>query len=90
VESPGEVRPVADVFEQVNKIIADLFGVEPDKVTRDTDLIEDLLADSLDLATLIEELESVFNVKISNDDIREVRTVGQVLDYVEQHIATGA
>lgn len=81
---------MADTFEQVKKIIIDLLGVEPEKVTRDARFREDLEADSLDLVELIMEFEEEFGGTISDEDAQQIRTVGQVVDYVEQHMIAGA
>jgi len=81
---------MADTFEQVKKIVVDLLGVEPDKITRDARFREDLGADSLDLVELIMEFEERFGGTISDEDAQQIRTVGQVIDYVEQHMVAGA
>jgi acyl carrier protein len=80
---------MADAFEQVKKIIVDLLGVEPDKVTPDARFREDLEADSLDLVELIMEFEEQFGETISDEDAQQLTTVGQVVAYVEQHMAAG-
>jgi len=81
---------VADIFEQVKKIIVDLLGVEPDKVTREARFREDLGADSLDLVELIMAFEEEFGGAISDEDAQQIRTVGKAVDYVEQHMVAGA
>ena len=81
---------MADTFEQVKKIVVDLLGVEPDKVTQDARFREDLGADSLDLVELIMEFEERFGGTISDEDAQQIRTVGQVINYVEQHMVAGA
>ena len=80
---------MADAFEQVKKIIVDLLGVEPDKVTPDARFREDLEADSLDLVELIMEFEEQFGETISDEDAQQLTTVGQVVDYVEQRMTAG-
>ncbi len=81
---------MADTFERVRKIIIDLLGVEPDKVTREANFREDLEADSLDLVELIMEFEEEFGGTISDEEAQQVKTVGQVVDYIEQHMIGGA
>ena len=80
---------MADMFEQVKKIIIDLLGVEPDKVTREARFREDLGADSLDLVELIMAFEEEFGGTISDEDAQQIRTVGQAVDYVEQRMVAG-
>jgi len=80
---------MADTFEQVKKIVVDLLGVEPDKVTPDADFREDLGADSLDLVELIMEFEEQFGGTISDEDAQKITTVGQAVEYAEQRLAAG-
>jgi acyl carrier protein len=81
---------MADTFEQMKKVIVDLLGVEADKVTRDASFREDLGADSLDLVELIMEFEEQFGATISDEEAQQLKTVGQVVDYVEKRMAAGA
>ena len=81
---------MADTFERVKKIVVDLLGVEPDKVTPEARFREDLEADSLDLVELIMEFEEQFGGTISDDAAQQIRTVGQAVDYIEQHMVAGA
>jgi acyl carrier protein len=81
---------MADTFEQIKKVIVDLLGVEAAKVTRDASFREDLGADSLDLVELIMEFEEQFGATISDEEAQQLKTVGQVVDYVEKRMATDA
>lgn len=80
---------MADAFERVKKIIVDLLGVEPDRVTREASFREDLEADSLDLVELVMEFEEQFGETISDEEAQQIKTVGQVVDYIEQRMAAG-
>jgi acyl carrier protein len=81
---------MADTFDKVKKIIVDLLGVDPDKVTPEARFREDLGADSLDLVELIMEFEEQFSETIPDEDAQKITTVGQVVHYVEQRMAAGA
>ena len=81
---------MADTFEQVKKIIVDLLGVEPEKVKPEATFREDLGADSLDLVELIMEFEEQFGETISDEEAQQMKTVGQVVAYVEKRMAAGA
>jgi acyl carrier protein len=76
-----------EVFEKVRDIIVDLLGVEPEQVTLDARFREDLEADSLDLVEMIMEFEEQTGLTISDEDAQQLRTVGQVVDYVKQRMA---
>ena len=78
---------MAATFEDIKQVIVDLLGVEPEKVTREARFREDLGADSLDLVEMIMEFEERFGQTISDEDAQQLRTVGNVVDYVEQHKA---
>jgi acyl carrier protein len=80
---------MADTFERIQKIVVDLLGVEPDKVTPDARFREDLEADSLDLVELVMEFEEQFGSTISDEDAQQLKTVGEVVDYVEERMAAG-
>ena len=71
--------------DRLKKIIAEQLSVSEDEVTPDASFIEDLNADSLDLVELIMTLEEEFGVKISDEDAEKIRTVGDVVKYIEEH-----
>lgn len=77
---------MADTFEDIKEIIVELLGVEEDKVTRDAKFREDLEADSLDLVELIMAFEEKFGGEISDEDAQKITTVGEAVDYIEQHL----
>ncbi len=57
-----------DIFGRIRGIIADQLGLEEDEVSEDSDFIEDLGADSLDIVELIMELEEEFDLEIPDED----------------------
>lgn len=71
------------VFEKVAEILAEQLDVNADEITLATDLVDDLGADSLDLVDLVMTLEDEFDMEISDDDIESVRTVGDIVKYLE-------
>jgi acyl carrier protein len=78
---------MATTEERVRSIIVELLGVEPEKVTRDAHFREDLEADSLDLVELIMEFEQEFGGEISDEEAQQIETVGQAVDYLDDHMA---
>lgn len=72
------------IFEQVRDALAQQFEVEPESITMDTNLIDDLGADSLDVVELIMSLEDAFGVAISDEDAAQLYTVGKIVDYLEK------
>ena len=70
-------------FEKVREALAQQFELDPETITLDTNLIDDLGADSLDVVELIMSLEDEFGVSISNDDAAQLYTVGRIVEYLE-------
>lgn len=72
------------IFEQVRDALAQQFEVEPDTITMETNLIDDLGADSLDVVELIMSLEDLFGVSITDEDAAQLYTVRRIVDYLEK------
>jgi acyl carrier protein len=77
-----------EVFALVRAHLADELDVEAERIGEDTRFKEDLEADSLDLYTLVQELEDAYGVRISDEDAAQILTVGQAVDYVLTHDVT--
>ncbi len=77
---------MADIAEQVRRIIAEQLMVELDEVTDDASFIEDLGADSLDTVEMIMEIEDEFGIEIPDEDAEKIQTVGQAIEYVRQKV----
>ena len=71
------------VLEKVKAILAVQFDVEEDKITADTDLQEDLGADSLDVVDLLMSIEDEFEVEVPDEEIENIKTVGSLVSYIE-------
>jgi acyl carrier protein len=76
-----------EVFSLIQAHLADELEVDPDVISESTRFREDLEADSLDLYTLVQELEDSYGVKISDEEAARILTVGQAVDFV---MASGA
>jgi acyl carrier protein len=74
-----------DVFTLIRSHLADELDIEPDRIEEGTRFKEDLEADSLDLYTLVQELEDSYGVKMSDEQAAQILTVGQAVDYVLAH-----
>lgn len=70
-------------FEKVRDVLAKQFEIDPETITPDTNLIDDIGADSLDVVELIMELEDEFGIKISDDDAVKLDTVGRICAYLD-------
>lgn len=74
------------VFEKVRRIICDQLDVEEDSVTMNSVLTDDLSADSLDLVELVMAFEDEFDLDIPDEDVENVKTVGDIVKYIEKMI----
>ena len=72
------------IFEKVRDALASQFELDPETITLETNLIDDLGADSLDVVELIMELEDEFGVTISDEAAAELYTVQRIVDYLEK------
>ena len=70
------------VYEKLREIIATQFGIEESSITENTDIVGDLGADSLDVVEMMMSLEDEFAVTIEDDKIAELKTVGDVVNYI--------
>lgn len=73
------------VFETVAPMIAKQLRVDVSKVTRDARLVEDLKADSANIMVMIMDLEDKFGIMVEDEVIVRLKTVGDVVDYIEAH-----
>lgn len=73
------------VFEKVREILVEQLDVEEDAVTMEASITADLGADSLDVVDLVMSLEEEFDCEIPDDEIENIKTVGDVVKYVEGH-----
>jgi acyl carrier protein len=88
MEAPGGIRvpPKKEktTEEKVIGLIADRTGVEAKRIQRDNSLVDDLNAKPADLATLREDLEKQFAIKVPAAEFQKIGTVGETVDYVEK------
>ena len=71
-------------FEKVRNALAQQFEMDPEAITPETNRIDDLGADSLDVVELIMSLEDEFGIAISDEDAAQLYTVGRIVDYLEK------
>lgn len=73
------------VFETVKKIIVEVKGIEEDQIKLESRFEEDLEADSLDVVEMIMMLEEEYEFEIPEEVAEKLKTVKDVVDYIEQH-----
>ena len=71
-------------FEKVRDALAAQFELDPDKITMETNLIDELGADSLDVVELIMNIEDEFGVSISDEEAANLFTVQRIVEFLEK------
>ena len=71
------------IFDKLKEIVADQLDVDADKVTMESNITEDLGADSLDTVDLVMSIEEVFDIEIPDEAVEKIKTVGDIVNYIE-------
>nr|WP_300005393.1 acyl carrier protein [Tissierella sp.] len=72
--------------EKIKELISAQFNIDQDKITLETDLVDDLNADSLDLVELIMAFEDEFNLEIEDEDVANLKTVSDAIEEIAKKI----
>jgi acyl carrier protein len=72
------------LFDEVREVIVEQLNVNPDEVKPESNFVEDLGADSLDVVEIIMALEEKFEIEIPDNDAENIKTVQDVVDYIEK------
>lgn len=73
------------VFEKLQKILAEQLEIDEQDINRDSELVDDLGADSLDLVDLVMSIEDEFAIEVPDEEIEQLKTVGDAVKYIEEH-----
>ena len=74
------------VFEKVRSILAELLSIDEETITMDSLIIDNLGADSLDLVDAVVTMNDEFCVEIPDDEVENLRSVGDVVRYIEANM----
>jgi acyl carrier protein len=72
------------IFDKVKEVLAKQFEIDPETITMETNLVDDLGADSLDVVELIMSVEDEFGIVINDDSAANLLTVRQIVDFIEK------
>lgn len=75
------------VLEKMKKILSEQLDVDVDRITPETDIADDLGADSLDVVEMLMAIEDEFDIEIPDEKVESLKTVGQVVDYIQENMA---
>ena len=73
------------IFDTVKEMIAKQLKADPSTITADTRLVEDLKADSANVMVMIMDLEDKYGIMVEDDQIMKLKTIGDVVAYIEKH-----
>ena len=71
------------VFEKVRDILAEQLEIDPETITLDTNIVDDLDADSLDFVEMITSIEDEFDIVVTDEKVGDFKTVRQVVEFLE-------
>ena len=74
------------VVKKIKDIISQQLGIDPDEITLESQFIDDLGADSIDMVELVMAIESEFDLEISEKDAESIQTVGDAVEFIKKFI----
>ena len=74
------------VFDKIKDIIVEQLDVEEDAVTMEASITDDLGADPLDVVDLVMSIEESFDVEIPDEEVENIKTVGDIVKYIENKV----
>lgn len=74
------------VFEKIKAVLEEELGINGDDITMDSNMVTDVGADSLDIVQLLIRMEKEYGIKFSDEEIKSVKTVGDVVRYIESNV----
>ncbi|MBQ4094968.1 MAG: acyl carrier protein [Oscillospiraceae bacterium] len=74
-------------IDLVKSIIADQLDLDKDEITMESNIVDDLGADSLDVIDILIGFEDEFDVKIPDEEVEQFKTVGDIVKYIEERTA---
>lgn len=75
------------VFEEVRSVVVEIVGLDPEMIKTEANLVKDLQANSLDVVEIVTLLEEKYNITIVDDEMVDLATVGDIVEYIEAHVA---
>ncbi len=78
---------MSQLQSQIAEIVASQLGVDVTQITPEASILDDLGADSLDVVELVMALEEAFDIEVPDEDVENIRTIGDVQSYVAGRVA---
>ena len=77
---------MSEILDQVKEIISAELEVQPEGITMESIIVDDLGADSLDVVELVMRIEERFDIEIPDEDAEKIQTVGNIVEYLKNNI----
>lgn len=74
-----------EIFESVRNILVDQLGIDDESVKMDSNFIDDLNADSLDIVELVMAMEQEFGISIPDEEAERIKTVGDAVEFIKDN-----
>lgn len=74
------------VYEKIKELLLSQFGIDEDQLTPQTDIVDDLGADSLDVMEMLMALEEEYGIMIADEDVSDLRTIAEISEFIESKI----
>lgn len=78
-----------DIIAGLSEIIEEVTGIEPEEITAESSFVDDLDIDSLSMVEIAVQTEDKYGVEIPTEDLVELRTVGDTVDYIRKLVEEG-
>ena len=72
-----------EIFERIRSMLVEQLEIDEDRITMDSNIMEDFDADSLDLVDMVMSLEDEFGIEVPDEDVEKFHTVGDVVRFIE-------
>ncbi len=72
------------IIDKVKELVAEQLGISKDSITAESNIVEDLGADSLDVIEMLMTLEEEYNITIPDEQISQIKTIGQITELIEK------
>ena len=76
---------IAMIFEKIKKLLAEQINISEDEIKMESDIINDLGADSLDVVEMLMSVETEFNVTVPDEVAMDMKTIGDVVSFIEKN-----
>lgn len=82
------MRDMWDIEDKIKKIMAKQFGIKPEDIRSDMNILEDIMVESIDIVDFVAKLEREFGIEISMDVVYRRKTVKELIEYMRKRLSS--